>query len=222
MPAFFAKRDGVRVAIEGSDARHLARALRARPGEELDVIDPAGYMLRVRLDTVAVNRVEGTVIGERVHRPEPTSHITIAVANLPAPALEFVLSRCTEVGAFAFVVFQADRSVGRGGKLERWNTICREAAMLAGRLHVPEVSIASSLDLVINAEEFPVMLAREAPRRLSAVVEMDLTLLIGPEGGWSPRELELEVVTASLGPRNMRAETAALVGLAIALAARGD
>ena len=55
----------------------------------------------------------------------PTTRlVTVAIANLPAPALELVLSRCTEAGAHAFVVFQAHRSVGRGAKLDRWTTIC--------------------------------------------------------------------------------------------------
>ena len=90
--------------------------------------------------------------------------------------------------------------------------------MLAGRLIVPEVSVASSLDAVINAEESPVVLHREAPRRLEPRAQ-DTTLIIGPEGGWTERELALAVgMTASLGPRNMRADTAALVALAIALA----
>jgi len=95
--------------------------------------------------------------------------------------------------------------------------------MLAGRLRVPEVSFASSLEAVINAEEFPVMLQRDAPQRLWDIGALEhITLLVGPEGGWSERELALGELSASLGPRNMRADTAALVGLAIALAARGD
>src|ERR1700682_2446974 len=134
MPAFFARREGSRAVIEGGDARHLARSLRARVGEEIEVIDPAGFMLTVRLDAVSPDRVEGEVLSERPHRPEPAARITIAIANLPAPALELVLSRCTEAGAFAFFVFQAERSVARGAKVERWGTICRGAAMLAGRL----------------------------------------------------------------------------------------
>ena len=150
--------------IEGADARHLARSLRARPGEEIEVIDPDGFMLTVRLDSVSTTRVEGVVVAERPHQPEPAARITIAIANLPAPALELVLSRCTEAGAYAFVIFQADRSVGRGEKLERWNTICREAAMLAARLRVPEVLTASSADAAIGAEDFPVLLARESPQ----------------------------------------------------------
>ena len=75
---------------------------------------------------------------------------------------------------------------------------------------------------MIGAEENPILLTRDSRQRLAELTApRDLTLFVGPEGGWSPRELELAVTTASLGPRNMRAETAALVGLAIALAARG-
>ena len=223
MPAFFARHEHGRAIIEGADARHLARSLRAKVGEEIDVIDPQGFLLTVRLDRVSASRVEGTVISQRVHRPEPEARITIAIANLPAPALELALSRCTEAGAFAFVVFQADRSVGRGEKLVRWNTISREASMLAGRLHIPEVSAASSADAAIGAEEFPVLLQRDSPQRLAELASpRDITLFIGPEGGWTKRELELAETTATLGPRNLRAETAALVGLAVALSVRGD
>ena len=93
--------------------------------------------------------------------------------------------------------------------------------MLAGRLQVPEVAAATSLDAVLAGFEFPLMLERDAPRPLAEVVEpRDVTLVVGPEGGWSERELELADEQASLGPRNLRADTAALVGLAVALAAR--
>src|ERR1700694_1041279 len=190
LPAFFARREGERAVIEGGDARHLARSLRARRGQEIEVIDPAGFMLTVRLEHVGAERVEGTIVAERVHQPEPATHVTIAIANLPAPALELVLSRCTEAGAWAFIVFGADRSVGRSDKLGRWGTICREASMLAGRLHVTEVPAASAVDAVIGAE-----------------------------GGGTDRELELAEFQATLGPRNMRADTAALVALAVVLSA---
>ena len=222
MPSFFASHERSRAIIEGADARHLARSLRARVGEEIEVVDPAGFMLTVRLDVVSPERVEGTVMSQRTHQPEPAARIIVAVANLPAPALELVLSRCTEAGAYGFVVFQADRSVGRGEKLERWNTICREAAMLAGRLRVPEVSAASSAGAALGAEEFPVLLSRDSPQRLAELTSpRDLTLFIGPEGGWTEREMKLAETTASLGPRNLRADTAAVVGLAIALSVRG-
>jgi 16S rRNA (uracil1498-N3)-methyltransferase len=221
LPSFFVERAGGRAVIVGDDARHLARSLRARVGEEIEVVDPAGMMLTLRLDHVAPDRVEGVVVAERAHNPEPAARIVIAVAHLPAPALELVLSRCTEAGAFAFHVVQADRSVARGSKPERWHIICREAAMLAGRLTVPEVAGPSSIEDVLARSEHPVMLNRTASRPLAEMPEpQNLTLLVGPEGGWSERELALAAVQASLGPRNLRADTAAVVALAIALSRR--
>jgi 16S rRNA (uracil1498-N3)-methyltransferase len=222
VPTFFVERDGPRAVILGDDARHLARSLRARVGEEIEVVDPAGLMLTLRLDRVSPDRVEGTVVAEREHNPEPAARIVIAIAHLPAPALELVLSRCTEAGAFGFHVIQAERSVARGSKAERWRTICREAAMLAGRLAVPEVAGPSSLDQVLALSEHPVMLLRASPIRLSEMLEpQNLTLLVGPEGGWSERERARVALKATLGPRNLRADTAALVGLATALSRRG-
>jgi 16S rRNA (uracil1498-N3)-methyltransferase len=207
--------------ILGDDARHLARSLRARVGEEVEVVDRSGLMLTLRLDHVSADRVEGTVVAHRAHKPEPAAQIVIAIAHLPAPALELVLSRCTEAGAFGFHIVQADRSVARGSKPERWRTICRESAMLAGRLVIPEVAGPSPLDEVVAAAEHPVMLVRAAPLRLAEIAEPpNLTLLVGPEGGWSEREMALASVHASLGPRNLRADTAALFGLATALASR--
>jgi 16S rRNA (uracil1498-N3)-methyltransferase len=221
LPYFFARKDRGRAVVEGGDARHLARSLRARVGEEIEVVDPAGWLLKVRLDEVTPSRVSGVIVGEQPHHSEPVARITIAVANLAAAGLELVLSRCTEAGAHAFLVFQADRSVARGYRPERWAVICREAAMLAGRLRVPEVAAAPSLDAILFTAPDPVMLVRGAATPLARIAHpADLTLLIGPEGGWSDRELGLVPLHAGLGPRNLRADTAALVGLAVALSLR--
>ena len=221
MPAFFASLDGGRAVIVGGDARHLARSLRARVGEEIQVVDPEGFLLTVRLDQVSAERVEGLIVAQVEHHPEPVARITIAIAQLPAPALELALSRCTEVGACGFHIIQADRSVARGAKAERWSAICREAAMLAGRLRVPPVEGPSTLDEILSVADHPVLLVRGAPVDLADLREpRDLTLLVGPEGGWSDRELGLAVNKAGLGPRNLRADTAAIAGLAVALAGR--
>ncbi|MEA2655292.1 MAG: rRNA (uracil1498-N3)-methyltransferase [Chloroflexota bacterium] len=207
--------------IAGDDARHLARSLRARVGEEIEVVDPAGLMLTLRLDYVSPDRVEGSVVAERPHNPEPVAKIVIGIAHLPAPALELVLSRCTEAGAFAFHIIQAERSIARGAKPERWHSICREAAMLAGRLVIPAVSGPSTLDEVLEQSLSPVMLSRTAPLRLAELDRPpDLTLLVGPEGGWTEKEMARVELKATLGARNLRADTAALVALATALSRR--
>ena len=200
--------------IEGGDARHLARSLRVRPGESIEVVDPKGFMLTVRVEAVSDSRVTGVVVAERSHQPEPARRVIVAIAHLPASSLEVVLSRCTEVGASGFVIVQAARSVARGARTERWQTIVREAAMLAGRLRVPEVDGPWSLAEAVRRSPNPVMLVRGGGAMPRAG---DVTLLIGPEGGWTDQELAMVPQHAGLGPRNLRAETAAIVASALAV-----
>jgi len=204
---------GVRHPI---DARHLARSLRARPGETISVVEPAGRLLTVRLEAVGQDRVSGRIEADVEHRPEPRRRITLAVAMLPAGALELVLSRCTEAGAAGFVLVDAARSVARGSRPERWAAICREAAMLAGRLVVPPVSGPIPFAPAWDGAQRPWLLDRSGKpfRHLDG----DATLFVGPEGGWSPAERERAGGRVlGLGPRNLRADTAALVALALAL-----
>lgn len=218
MPFFFAEREGDRAIVRGSDASHLARSLRARPGEEIQVVDADGFLLTVLVENVSSSLVAGRILAQEDHRPEPVRHVIVGVAQLPAASLDVVLSRCTEVGAFGFQIIQADRSIARGAKQERWQSICREAAMLAGRLRVPAVAGPSKLEDVLRERPNSVMLARGASAALSEMPrDEEVTLLIGPEGGWTERELAIVPNHASLGPRNLRADTAAIVATAIAV-----
>jgi len=101
--------------------------------------------------------------------------------------------------------------------------------MLAGRLAVPDVRGPVSLREAF-ASGPALLLNRDAPRRLAEIAagapageDHAFTLAIGPEGGWSPAEIELAgEAVASLGPRNLRADTAALAATAVWLAGRGD
>ena len=213
MPFFFAERDGDHALIRDADARHLTRSLRVRTGEEIQVVDPKGFLLTIRVDSISPSLVAGRIVAEEEHRPEPSRRVVVGIAQLPATSLDMVLSRCTEVGAAAFHIVAADRSVARGARTERWQGICREAAMLAGRLHVPTVAGPSPLEEVID--DNAVMLVRGAENTIPS--SGDITLLIGPEGGWSERELAMVPAHATLGPRNLRADTAAIVATAIAV-----
>lgn len=188
------------------------------------VVEPAGKLLMVRLTSVGDSLAEGMVETEQEHRPEPMSQVTMALAVLPAGPLEEALERCTELGAAAFVLIQAERSVARGAKPERWAKICREAAMLAGRLHVPAVSGPLAPEFAWSAAQEPYLLDMSAPGRLADLPQpRDITLFVGPEGGWAPTELDAAGARkVSLGPRNLRAQAAAAAALAVALAGRGD
>ena len=218
MPHFFARRDGDRIEITGVDARHLARSLRARPGELISVVEPEGRLLTVRLEGVSPALVTGVVEAEAPHHPEPERRVTLALAMLPAAGLELSLSRCTEAGAAGFALVAAERSVARGGNPARWATICREAAMLAGRLQVPAVTEPVLFATAWARAEEPWLLDRGG-RPVSEIQGSEpVTLFIGPEGGWAPAERKLAGDRVlSLGPRTLRADTAALAALVLSL-----
>jgi 16S rRNA (uracil1498-N3)-methyltransferase len=221
VPHFYAtERNGDRVLIAGPDARHLAGPLRARVGETIAVVDPAGWLLTVRLESVSAREVSGSVVSSRPHRPEPKLAATMALALLPASALEESLSACTELGARRFLLVEAERSVSRAARPERWATICREAAMLAGRLTIPAVEGPIPFRRLLE-EPSLLLLDAGAPAPLAAGgFGAELVLGIGPEGGWSPAERQAAGErTRTLGALNLRAETASVAALATALAA---
>lgn len=230
MPYLFVLPEGDRVEIEGRDAQHLRRSLRVRAGERIEAVDPgdgvSGRLLTVEVKGVHPDRVTGVVVEAREHRPEPRTATYLALAMLPAPALEEALARCTELGAAGFLLVEAERSVGRaraGGKAARWAAICREAAMLAGRLRVPEVQGPAPLaGLVERAPGELVLLDAGAELRLAALSPAPRTLAIGPEGGWTAAERSLVPTQAALGSRNLRAQNAAAAALSVALAGSGD
>jgi 16S rRNA (uracil1498-N3)-methyltransferase len=218
LPYFYGREAGGEVSLEGADARHLARSLRARPGEVIAVIDPGrAVVMSVRVRSVSPERVTGVVEEEREHRSEAAVAVTVALSMLPAAALDEALTRCTELGAAGFLLVQAERSVARGARPERWAAVCREASLLAGRLRVPEVVGPLGLAGALAGCPRPLFLDREAGARL-APLTAPATLFIGPEGGWSPSEMAGAPETCSLGPRNLRAENAAAAAVAIALA----
>ena len=117
MPYLFVSPVDDRVEIEGRDARHLTRSLRVRPGERIEAVDPrdgtGGRLLTVEIETAGPDRVTGVVVEAREHRPEPRTAIHLALALLPASALEEALARCTELGAAGFLLVEAERSVSR-------------------------------------------------------------------------------------------------------------
>lgn len=230
MPYLFVSPKGARVDIEGRDARHLVRSLRVRAGEEIQAVDPGdgagGRMLTVRIEDVRPDHVTGVVVDAREHRPEPRVAVHLALALLPASALTDALARCTELGAAGFLLVEAERGVARArgdAKAERWATICREAAMLAGRLRVPQVRGPVPLrKLPEVARGDLVLLDAGAGERLADLPSAERTLAIGPEGGWTPAERALVRHHARLGPRNLRAENAAAAALTVALSTAGD
>ena len=217
---------GDTAALTGANALHLARVLRARVGQEFD-ISLGDRIRRGTITSVGEERVE-FALGEEVAAAS-VSAISLYLAVFKFDRFEWALEKCTELGVARIVPMIARRTEAHlasaaGKRVERWRKIALEAAQQSRRLAPPEigdpvklkaaVESAAGLRIVLAESEEQVMLGD----LLSGAEEVSLA--VGPEGGWAAEELALFEGAgwkrASLGPTILRAETAAMVGVAIA------
>jgi 16S rRNA (uracil1498-N3)-methyltransferase len=223
---------GTRAALTGAHAAHLARVLRARVGQEFDIA--TGSEVRVgRVISVHQDRVEfdlGDLVEARAIRP-----ITVALAVFKFDRFEWAIEKCTELGAARIVPILARRTethlaAAAPKRVDRWRRICHEASQQSRRAAPPEITDPIKLKQYLASESgsLRIVLAETEQQILLRDVvrgEQQIVLAVGPEGGWSEDELKLFEdagwQTASLGDTILRAETAAIAGLAIVAALAG-
>jgi 16S rRNA (uracil1498-N3)-methyltransferase len=216
-------------ALIGPHADHLARVLRAQVGQEFDVVADA-VVRRGRIISIAEGRV-AFELGEEIPS-EVTPSLTLLLAIFKFDRMEWSIEKCTELGATKIIPVFARRTDARLAsaavkRVERWRRIAIQASEQSRRPAIPEIASPSKLGDVINiAAGLRIVLAEtETERMVREVVTShhhnEIALAIGPEGGWTEDELDLFEkqgwISASLGPTILRAETAAIAAVAIAL-----
>ena len=199
-----------------ADRHHLERVLRLRSGDLLSVTDGRGRWRWCRLAD------DGVVpAGDVRSEPDPSPALTVGFALVKGDRPELVVQKLTELGVDRIVPFAAERSVVRwdaakaGRQAERLRRVAREAACQCRRVWWPEVLEVAAFDDVArlpgvaraDRDGDPPDLARS-------------TILVGPEGGWSPSEREAVPATVGLGPTVLRAETASLAVASLLTALR--
>lgn len=173
--------------------------------------------------TVQVVSDEGTIVANVIDRKavdtESSAKVSLYCAVLKRENFELAVQKAVECGVSAIIPVISSRTVKLGVKIDRLQKIAREACEQSGRGIIPEISEPMSLRLAIvhaksNADNF--LFEPGSPDFQKPSVPSGTTgLFIGPEGGWDPAELELmraaSFTPANLGPRILRAETAAIV-----------
>jgi len=216
--------------IEGREARHLVRVLRARPGDRLTLFDGRGEEARARVVAVEGERVRVRVEERRPVRREPDAEVTLYLGLLKGEKLAEVVRMGTELGVSRFVLLVTRHAVAktiRPAKIERLRRIAVEAAKQSGRTALPEVAGPIALAEVPRVEQGLVADPR-AGARVAEVLnpERPVALAVGPEGGFAEEELrfltERGFTPVTLGRRILRAETAACTLVALVTAAHGQ
>jgi 16S rRNA (uracil1498-N3)-methyltransferase len=213
--------DAVRLSSE--EAHHLVDVLRLSEGAEVSLFDGKGAAARARVERIAGSAVDLRILGPEPSRESPLS-LTVAVAPPKGDRMSFLIQKLTELGVTRFVPLETER--GRPGEsLERWRRIAIEACKQSGRSRPPEVTSPRSLQDVFK-EEASLVAAHPGAPPLSAHRSGAIVALIGPEGGWSERELALfserAVTLFGLGPRRLRTETAAIAAATVLQFLAGD
>jgi 16S rRNA (uracil1498-N3)-methyltransferase len=264
---------GREVVIEDAELAHqLGAVLRLRPGERMLLLDNSGWQYIVALNSLAGDRVTGTVERKELAGGEPRTKLTLYIALLRPERFEWVLQKGTELGVSVFVPVICERSTIADAdelserKLERWRRIVREAAEQSRRGKLPRLASAlffpaaceqaarrgqalllwegadvpslrrilresgqqtAGGELKIEAQGSRIEDRRSSIRDPRASAHpFSIALFSGPEGGFSAGEFETAsrygIISVTLGPRTLRAETAPLVAASAILYEMGD
>jgi 16S rRNA (uracil1498-N3)-methyltransferase len=226
--------DEATATLVGAQAEHMARVLRAQPGMEADVV-AGGHVFHAEVAAVAPGEVRFNLIAEV--EADPALPVTLVLSVYKFDRMEWALEKATELGVAAVAPVIARRTEkhlaeAAEKRAERWRRIVHEAAQQSRRSDVPliheptalaaRVRAASAATRIVLAEQERSTTLRSLieEAQTSAQDEMPtLEIAIGPEGGWAPGEEALFDANgwraASLGPRILRAETAAIAALAV-------
>ena len=243
MPRFFsdavqfddASQTGTAV-IDGEDGRHIARSLRMRPGEALTLSDGAGFDYDGEIAEISGDTVTVRLMQKSQNRSEPTLRVTLYPGMPKGDKLELVVQKATELGAAEITPVLTARSVSRpdakaaAKKQERLQRIALEAAKQSGRGAVPKIGAMTGFpDAVRAAKGTKILFYEGGGLPLSDCLpagETEVSVFIGPEGGFDAEEVQFAkengVLTATLGPRILRTETAPLAALAILMYMTGN
>lgn len=233
--------DEATAIITAAQAEHLARVLRARQGMEADVV-AGGRVFHAEVAAVTLDgersEVRFNLIAEA--QADPALPVTLVLSIYKFDSMEWAIEKATELGVAAIapmIARRTDKHLAQAAmkRVERWRRIAHEAAQQSRRSDVPLIENPAPLRERINvapgsaAAHRIVLAEQEHATTLRSLVDAavegageempTLEIAIGPEGGWAPEEESLFDANgwraATLGPRILRAETAAIAALAV-------
>ena len=222
--------DGKTATLKGDQAMHLARVLRAEPGQIFDVL-ANGFLHRAEVARVSGREVTFTLHEELETDAALPVHLLMAVFKFDR--MEWGIEKATELGAARITPVLARRTekhlaLASARRVDRWRRIVREAAQQSRRSNVPAMDDPVPLKAALEevAAEKKLLLAEtEQENSLRAALAegaQSVALAIGPEGGWAPEEMKLFEAAGwkcvTLGPRILRAETATIAALSVCAA----
>lgn len=239
-------RAGAEIALDEAQARHVGTVLRLDVGAFLRPFNARDGEWRARV-TAREKRSMRVVLEERLREAAPSPDLDLLFAPVKRHATDLIVEKATELGVRRIRPVITQRTIAETVRVDRLESIAREATEQTERFDAPDVFEATALVKALDGwdETRPLIYADESgdedtkawggeggrarpiAEALAATKGDKLALLIGPEGGFTPDERRTlrnlaYVIPVSLGPRILRAETAAIAALSIIQSVWGD
>lgn len=229
-------RSSLTLPLPEAASHHAAHVLRLQAGAAVRVFDGEGHEFEATLASDG-KRGLGVCVGVEVApRPESPLHLTLAIAPLKGDRMDWVVQKATELGVVVIqpVVTARTDAEGRpalaGARTDRWRKIASGAAEQCGRARVPVVRETVHMNTFLReprqSENIILLETGENPPLGRTRAVQAILVLVGPAGGFAPDEVEAAIragfAPRSLGPRILRAETAAIASLAALQTLFGD
>lgn len=216
--------DGV-VTITGDEHNHLSKVLRFKVGYKLIVCDNSGLDYYCTVNKITANNTICTVDEVVTNETEHKTNLILLFGVIKPEKFEIGIQKAVELGANAIIPFVSTNTDTRNVRLDRLNRIALEACKQCGRAKIPTISEPLPFDKALEMAKGLKIIAYEKEKNntLKSVLAnvsnySDVSLVIGSEGGFVPEEVQNAVdngfVSVTLGKRILRAETAAIAGLA--------
>jgi 16S rRNA (uracil1498-N3)-methyltransferase len=222
--------EGAHVELNAAQANYLGNVMRLGEGADLLVFDGQTGEWLARIAETGKKRMTLS-IERKTREPEIVPDVWLAFAPVKRAQTDWLVEKATELGAERLLPVITQRTIAERVKLERLESIAIEAAEQCGRTRLPEIADPVGLKKLLARRdaERPLYFADEGGGEAAAKAfeRGPALILIGPEGGFTDEERRLvrkteNAVPISLGPRILRAETAALAALAAYMAVAGD
>lgn len=227
---------GAVITLALDEAHHLSRVLRLAPGNTAYCFDGQGSEYECEVQRVSRDEVTLKIMSRLGNEVESSLHLTLAQGLTKGDKFDWIVQKAVELGCSRFIPLitehsEVRRTDGLEQKMLRWKRIALEATKQCGRRTIMEIAPAVSVgDLCVSIRDekkFGFFFSERKGLKLgNTSVGQEITLVVGPEGGWSERELQQAedcgLIPVHLGSRVLRSETAAVTAVALAQYVFGD
>jgi 16S rRNA (uracil1498-N3)-methyltransferase len=220
--------EGARVELDAAQANYLGNVLRLKADDNVLLFDGVSGEWLANIVEVGKKRMT-LAVAERTRPTETIPDLWLAFAPVKRAPVEWLVEKATELGVARLVPVMTGRTIVERLRLDRLRSIAIEAAEQCGRTVLPEIAEPIALDTFLRTTGRTLYFADETGGKsvATAMTPGPATILIGPEGGFTPEERTAiraapNATAISLGPRILRAETAALAAVTSYMALAGD